>query len=184
MQNSSPRQAFFESFSRIAIEAVHQDQGSTGPIKKPPPLIMLTGGLRTRAQFSQVLKRKHAHLLGLARLATLQPNLPKLLREYHEGLTNKESSIHRNSSELLWSWEVQPAPEPHSPTWWPRLVGAGVGMAWYVVALRRLALGLNLPYGENWILIILEMYFGALWNRWSVGIIGIIVAALALLFAS
>ena len=75
---TSPRQAFFESFASIAVEAVQRPFSQPSNIKsRSPPLVMLTGGLRTRSQFTSVLARKHAHLLGVARLATLQPQLPQ-----------------------------------------------------------------------------------------------------------
>ncbi|KAL5522565.1 hypothetical protein ACEPAG_8582 [Sanghuangporus baumii] len=168
MQNSSPHQAFFESFSRLAVTAVENEYHTTD-LSRKPPLIMLTGGLRTRGQFSRVLGRRHAHLLGLARHSVLRPNLPQLLYNYHDQMKSGKSLDKRGqylSDEELWAWETQPSPEPSSPGWWPHLVGAGVGMAWYVVAMRRLALFRELPYGKNWFQIVLEMYFGELWDRW------------------
>ncbi|KAL5499170.1 hypothetical protein ACEPAH_1688 [Sanghuangporus vaninii] len=155
MQKSS-RQAFFESFSRLAVTAV-ENEYHTSDSSRRPPLIMLTGGLRTRGQFSRVLGRRHAHLLGLARLSVLQPNLPQLLYDYrNENLSDGEFR----------SWETQPSPEPSSAGWWPHLVGAGIGMAWYVVAMRHLALAREPPYRKSWFQIVLEMYFGELWDRW------------------
>ncbi|KAL5480864.1 hypothetical protein ACEPAI_9804 [Sanghuangporus weigelae] len=168
MQNSSSRQAFFESFSHLAVTAVENEYHTTD-FSRRPPLIMLSGGLRTRGQFSRVLGRRHAHLLGLARLSVLQPNLPQLLYNYHDQMRIGKSLDERDqylSDEELWSWEIQPSPEPSSPGWWPHLVGAGIGMAWYVVAMRHIALARELPYRKSWFQIVLEMYFGELWDKW------------------
>ncbi|KAH8113757.1 FMN-linked oxidoreductase [Phellopilus nigrolimitatus] len=171
MQDSSPRQAFFESFARVAMDAVRRPaasprQPSGQSHTKAPPLIMLTGGLRTRAQFALVLKSKHADLLGLARLATLQPDLPNFLLEHQLvsgiGVAERQPPKGCSVQDVSWEWERQPTPEPRSPSWWPRIVGAGIGMAWYVVAIRRLAQGSASPYSNNWVFVVLEMYFGSI----------------------
>lgn len=151
--SASPRQAFFENFARVAVEAVQRPFSRAK--SRSPPLIMLTGGLRTPSQFSFVLHRKHANLLGVARLATLQPQLPQLLSS-----TNEKPPSFRQREIRDLSWEAMPDPAPQAPTWWPSIVGAGVGMAWHNVAFRRLARGRPRPFGAGWLRIILEMYFG------------------------
>lgn len=186
MQNSSPRQAFFESFSRLAVETVEREYHTSAPGKKPP-LIMLTGGLRTRSQFSRALERRHAHLLGLGRLSVLQPALPRLLQEFHEQVKSEKSddgTHSRSVEEQLRSWETRPSPEPSSPSWWPHLVGAGVGMAWYVVAMRRLALSRGLPYGAHWLQLISEMHFRGsyTWRKWVS--LSVILSLISVFFAS
>lgn len=176
--SSSSRQAFFEDFARIAVEAVQQPfsqkQGvDDGHVDKThlPPLIMLTGGLRSRTQFSSVLAKKHAHLLGIARLATLQPRLPRLLLSASVSPSMSHSPSRETSTKStelslgrdlnpIFAWESLPPPEPKAPGWWPRIVGAGVGMAWHNVAMRRLARGKPRPFGANWVQILLEMYLG------------------------
>lgn len=166
MRDNSVRQTFFDSFSRIAVETIE----AAAKDSQNAPLIMLTGGLGSRTQFSSVLGNKHAHVLGLARLATLQPDLPRQLYDYclsnqaakEAPRPEKSGSRERPSSSSTWAWESQSNPAPSSPSWWPRIVGAGVGMAWYSVAMRRLARNQNLPYGEGWLRIVLEMYLGEL----------------------
>ena len=146
MARTSPRQALFEAFSQNAVETVLSSNSES------PPLIMLTGGLRTRAQFTRVIQEKHAHLLGLARMAVLQPNLPRLLHE--------KESLKSESDETTFEWELRPSPEPHSSFWSIPLLGAGIGMAWYTVAMRRFSERRQLPLGRWWPFIIVEMFFG------------------------
>ncbi|KAI5123256.1 hypothetical protein M0805_001345 [Coniferiporia weirii] len=174
MQAASPRQAFFESFAHIAVEAVQpstNNENGNAPTPtqpRPRPLIMLTGGLRTRGQLARALQRGHAHLLGLARPATLQPALPRLIRVSQDvragpgfgSGTNLSESELASVHQVLRRWETQPPPEPRAPAWWPRIVGAGVGMAWHIVAMHRRARGRPLPYGAGWLRIVLEMYLG------------------------
>lgn len=165
VRGSSARQAFFESFSRIAMQMVKEKTANTpGLARRPPPLIMLTGGLSTRAQCLRALTLHHANLLGLARAATLHPTLPHDLYECFKG-----QSGHAGCN---WSWEALPDPEPKSPAWWPRIVGAGVGLAWYDLVMRRLSEGhpascrtasaaaYSYPYppSSHWLLIIFDMY--------------------------
>ncbi|EJC97771.1 FMN-linked oxidoreductase [Fomitiporia mediterranea MF3/22] len=175
LRDSSPRQAFFESFSRVAVNVVERKFDGSGSMKKAP-LIMLTGGLRTRSQFSRVIQCKHAHLIGVARLAVLRPDLPYLFLKHRDNERTKDK-------EELWGWEMEPSPEPRSPPWWPRLIGSGIGVAWYTVGMHRLAAGGKLPYGENWLLVLGEMYFGGLSIvKPIVVLFGTVVAALVLLF--
>ncbi|KLO14364.1 FMN-linked oxidoreductase [Schizopora paradoxa] len=148
--DNNARQAFFAKFSRMAMELYSSNEESLSPC----PLVMVTGGLRTRAQFMSAIRNGDAHLLGLARHAILQPNLPLLLEKFSDVDDNEDSE------EKIELWEDSSPPGPRSPTWWPRLVGAGVGMAWYTIGMRRLAVGKPLPIGRWWVLILLEMYFG------------------------
>ena len=142
----------FETFSSIAAKTIEDIQSA-----KRAPLIMLTGGLRTRSQFAKVLEQHHAHLLGVARLAVTQPSLPLQLAEVHEKPENEE---------LLWrirTWETEKPPIPESPSWWPPLVGAGVSVAWHNVAIRRISRNEDQPGRMNPLSILLEMYMGSWW---------------------
>ena len=168
--STSTRQAFFESFSRIAVKAVsssndwlnHEslETNSKNPNrleKISPPLIMLTGGFRTRHQFARALAQKHAHLIGIARLAILEPDLPRLLERYQ----NEDQDNSEETGDSIWKWETQPLPHLHSPSWWPKVVGGGIAVAWYTVAMRRTALNRRLPSeSTGWLPITLEMYLG------------------------
>ena len=61
----------------------------------------------------------------------------------------------------MWKWESQPLPHIHSPSWWPKVVGGGIAVAWYTVAMRRTALNRRLPSeSTGWLPITLEMYLG------------------------
>ncbi|KAF8524274.1 hypothetical protein BU17DRAFT_43062 [Hysterangium stoloniferum] len=121
--NASPRQAFFASFSRKVVQSM--------PISgtKSTPLIILTGGLRTPSQMARIISHKHAHLLGLGRLSVLCPDFPHRI--------SPVVVVRGDEDALL------PIPEPnlYCPRWFPKLVGAGVGTAWYVVAMRQIARG-------------------------------------------
>ncbi|KLO14392.1 FMN-linked oxidoreductase [Schizopora paradoxa] len=153
--DNSTRQAFFAKFSKMAMELYSSNEASSSP----RPLVMLTGGLRTRAQFTSAIRNGDAHLLGLARHAISQPDLPLLL-EKHSNIDDDE-----DLGDKIELGEGSTSPEPRSPTWWPRLVGAGIGMAWYTIGMRRIAVGKPLPIGRWWVLILLEMYFGELGVR-------------------
>jgi hypothetical protein len=137
--SKSPRQAFFARFSHQALQALRSLPRA--PTSPPPPLILLTGGLRTPGLLRTVLSSGHAHLLGIGRGSVLCPDLPSILKE-------KNKDPHR--------WDdipFQQEPDlslPHILKTWPlswlwnfvpkiRLIGAGVGMAWYVVTIRRIS---------------------------------------------
>ncbi|KAJ7119945.1 hypothetical protein C8R43DRAFT_1035210 [Mycena crocata] len=123
----SARQAIFAEFSHYAVRAV----GSFAH----PPLILLTGGLVTPAQLHTALSAQHTHLLGLGRSAILRPDLPQLLNEpLSEEAANRPFAPEpdlRVAEDALGAWLLARLPRI-------KLLGAGVAMAWYVVALRRL----------------------------------------------
>ena len=137
--SKSPRQAYFAHFSHHALQALESlPKTSTSP---PTPLILLTGGLRTPAVLRTVLNSGHAHLLGIGRGSVLCPSLPSILREKKEKdhslwddipfRREPDLSLPRilNYWPLNWLWSLVPK---------IKLIGAGVGMAWYVVAIRRI----------------------------------------------
>ncbi len=144
--NNSTRQAFFAKFSKTAMELYSSNQSSSS--SRRCPLVMLTGGLRTRAQFAIAIQNGDAQLIGIARHAILQPDLPRLL----ESLVTADSKHdeYAKVNDKLELCEGASLPEPQSPAWWPRLVGAGVGMAWYTVGMRRISDGEPLPIGRWW----------------------------------
>ncbi|KAJ3863092.1 hypothetical protein EV359DRAFT_43788 [Lentinula novae-zelandiae] len=134
----NPRQAFFAHFSSKLMKELSSVTSSD----QCAPLILLTGGLRSPAHLYTALRSDHAHLLGLGRASVLCPNLPSVLKR-------------RRAAEADLSSDVTPfKPEPDLRFWpsgrepWRcirrhfpkvKLIGAGVGMAWYVVMIRRLA---------------------------------------------
>lgn len=123
MTSTSQRQAFFESFSRRVVQALSPSESNA------VPLIVLTGALRIPSQFSQVIRQNHANLIGIGRLSILCPDLPHQI---------SPSSISRGYDHGKF-----PLREPilSTPRWVPKLVGAGVGTAWYTVGIRQLACG-------------------------------------------
>ena len=138
--SKSPRQAYFAHFSHHALQAVESlFKRSTSP---PTPLILLTGGLRTPAVLRTVLSSGDAHLLGIGRGSVLCPNLPSLLKEKEKDHLSRWDDVpFRREPDLSlprvldywplsWVWSFVPK---------IKLIGAGVGMAWYVVAIRRIS---------------------------------------------
>lgn len=146
--STSSRKAFLEDFARIAVDAVQhplspKQEVDDGRKDNPrlPPSIVLTVGLRFRTQFSSVPPRKHAHLLGIARLATLQPHLPRFLLSAAVSSRSSLSLSHEASWSDLESWLCtgKPlTPRTKAPSWWSSIVGAGIGIAWHNTAMRRI----------------------------------------------
>ncbi|KAK7047323.1 hypothetical protein VNI00_006554 [Paramarasmius palmivorus] len=134
----SSRQAFFASFSAKAVRALESESFSK------PPLIVLTGGLRSPGHIISAISSRHTHLLGIGRTSVTCPDLPLRLRRRameDTGVPTEQDFT-----------PFQPEPDlrldfVHRWPWswiWPflpkiTLIGAGIGMAWYVVAIRQLA---------------------------------------------
>ena len=134
--SKSPRQAFFAHFSHQVLQALESLLRT--PTSPPTPLILLTGGLLTPGLLRTVLNSRHAHLLGIGRGSVLCPNLPSILKEKNEDLLQWDDIPFQREPDLRL---------PHILEYWPlnwmwslapkiRLIGAGVGMAWYVVTIR------------------------------------------------
>ncbi|KZV66475.1 FMN-linked oxidoreductase [Peniophora sp. CONT] len=168
------RQAFFARFSRRARDAV---QGV--PLSRRP-LILLTGGLRSADMLQEVLEQKHADLLGLARAAVLSPDLPARLAAGPglaadtifprlPELTYPDTLIVSLLSRTLHLLGVLPL---------PKLIGAGVGMAWYTVMLRRLAEGRYVDYGVGGLGAVFRMWGPEL--RYFAAVVVLLIALVAL----
>ncbi|GBE83974.1 FMN-linked oxidoreductase [Sparassis crispa] len=185
VRSGSQRQGLFAHFSRNAVRALtsqsldtqdstrNEEAGSSTAPPKPPPLVLLTGGLRSLPLLSSALSQKHAHLLGLGRLSILYPELPRTLAEALKNGDNTllmesppEPDIHglgRRKVELgdhiarvflsflMWLWTLFPFE-------FPRLVGAGTTMAWYIVMLRRIAGGREPDYSVGGLSAVLRMW--------------------------
>lgn len=87
------------------------------------------------------LNSDHAHLLGIGRGSVLCPNLPSILKEKSKDPSRWDNIPFQREPDLSlprilgywplsWVWKLVPR---------IRLIGAGVGMAWYVIALRRIS---------------------------------------------
>ncbi|KAJ8081803.1 hypothetical protein PM082_007649 [Marasmius tenuissimus] len=132
---NSSRQAFFASFSSKAVKAL-----SGVPAHSRPP-ILLTGGLRSPGHLQTALSSRHADLLGVGRASILSPDLPRVLQTRLK-TEDKEQSFSPFQPDPTtgldfahvwpWSWAWPYVPKI-------KLVGGGVQMAWYVIAIRELA---------------------------------------------
>lgn len=144
MTANSPRQAFFSRFSREAVRALASNTASG--FKPPTPLILLTGGLRTYDGLCNALERGHAQLLGIGRASVLCPELPRLLAESIALCPERDSGNGKTSPVFLRDALPEPNLDLPAPMALftkfvplPDLIGAGVGMAWYIVQMRRIA---------------------------------------------
>lgn len=194
-----------QDFSNTSCAARFPDAG------KPKPLVLLTGGLRTLPLLSSALALQHAHLLGLGRLSVLCPELPRLLSESLEnnkhgaydqflmeplpepdlkGLginlpvgasfwTRAQARIERAFiSFLITCWSCLPFS-------FPNLVGAGTAMAWYIIMMRRIAVGQEVDYTIGGFAAVLSMWLWTappssrrpIWRSGTAwGVLGIIFA--------
>ncbi|TFY62967.1 hypothetical protein EVJ58_g3530 [Rhodofomes roseus] len=181
MKTLSPRQAFFTTFAHEVKQML-----AASPFSKPP-LILLTGGLRTLPLMSSVLKHGHADLLGIGRLSVLCPDLPRTLEAAIAGTTEPGK------------FPLEPLPEPdlgspvalpshrsilhHAlaalfnllasvltrcwalfPIQLPKLVGAGTIMAWYMVMMRRMAVRKEVDYSVGGIEAVLIAWPLGIWS--------------------
>lgn len=188
-QSASARQAFFTEFAYEVKYRLASSQISR------PPLILLTGGLRTLPLMSSVLTHDHADLLGIGRLSVLCPDLPRTLEAATAGDMKVDEfpmvplpqpdiaspSSHRGSLHLLDTllvrlWALLPVRLP-------KLVGAGSVMAWYMVMMRRIAERKDLDYGVGGVEAVLRMWLwfapepgGSVMDSWwATGMIGVLL---------
>ncbi|TCD60742.1 hypothetical protein EIP91_009610 [Steccherinum ochraceum] len=148
--NTSRRQGVFAEFSRRAVQTLTVE--NVCPPGKARPLIMLTGGLHSTELMTSALARNHADLVGLARVATHDPELPKHIAEDASAPLQNVFPFHgpfpqttlplRYTVErivtvfLATLWGALPdAAKPEIPT----LIGAGTETARYSILLRALA---------------------------------------------
>jgi hypothetical protein len=131
----SPRQAFFAKYSAQAVRVLEGMENA--------PLVLLMGGLRTSAVMCGALARRHAHLLGLGRASVVCPDLPMLLAQETAARQDGSSLRATCEPELVLAW-----PLAVILSWipLPKLVGAGAGIAWYTVQMRRVAAGTPIDY--------------------------------------
>ncbi|KAF9517686.1 hypothetical protein BS47DRAFT_1290658 [Hydnum rufescens UP504] len=117
----SPRQIFFSSYARKALEALQDTPNA--------PRIMLTGSLQSQSLLATTIRSSHADLLGIGR----------------------PSIVHPSYALSLLSPETPPSGLPHipdAPTSLPipipvRLINAGVSTAWWNALIYRQAVIAN-----------------------------------------
>ena len=158
-KSRSPRQVLFEAFAAQSMDVL----ASCVPTatNRPPPVVMLTGGLNTLPRMTSVLVHNHAHLLGVARLAVTCPRLPAEL----------STALATGDTELFMTEPPQPTELGVAPPsylsargaerllyyvlkllWMlipgrvPRIVGASASVNWYNVMLRRIAFGQEIDW--------------------------------------
>ncbi|KIM46043.1 hypothetical protein M413DRAFT_441104 [Hebeloma cylindrosporum] len=138
--SNSPRQAFFARFSHralLALENLRQEPACPGYL----PLILLTGGLRTPGLLQKALALKHADLLGIGRGSVLCPDLPSVLAQRLQDLKTWGDIPFQPEPDLqlpgIFSYPIFRSIWEFVPK--VKLIGAGLGMAWYVVAMRHIA---------------------------------------------
>jgi len=138
--SKSLRQAFFAQFSSRVMDALKKIEIELNIPKHLLPLVILTGGLRTPAHLYTVLSSNHADLLGIGRSSLLCPSLPSVLRRLEESSSSQDKFTSFKAlpepdlslsftQKCPWSWMWSLVPKI-------KLVGAGVGMAWYLIAAR------------------------------------------------
>ena len=179
----SPRQALFSRYSQRALQVLYPPHGDSPnvvesgtttsiPSSRRPPLVLLTGGLRTETLLSSALSQKHAHLLGIGRSSITCPDLPRLL-------------YHSIRGDTTFSMDSIPTPDlkgvGHPPSSWlsllehvclavvlwvcsfvplelPPLAVGGVNMAWHIVAMRAIARGEEPDYSIGGLAAVFRMW--------------------------
>ena len=130
------RQAFFSSFSRKALEVTRSSNS--------PPLIILTGSLRTRKVMASSIRNDHTQLIGIGRPSILQPSFASALRN-------------PNLSEE----DVQPPQEPNVPDLnISPLIGSGLATLWYCWAMGQIVKGREADVRVMPWFALLQMSFG------------------------
>jgi hypothetical protein len=184
---ASPRQAFFAQFAKQARECLKTEF----PTDANLPLILLTGGLRSPAHLQSALDVGHADLLGIGRGSILRPDIPAILQERILNAAASGTSIALDDEPLT----HEPDGDIQLPRWVPQvpLVGAGVGVAWYNVRMRRIAAsqlerrgdGKSLPaplptFGMSGIEATVRMWVWLEWHEIFIGASSVCCAAVLL----
>ncbi|PCH35133.1 FMN-linked oxidoreductase [Wolfiporia cocos MD-104 SS10] len=150
------------------------------------PLILLTGGFRTLPSLSSALSNGHAHLLGAGRLSVLCPDLPRRLSDSFQGTSmgtcdnfllrpfpglgldepRTQQYIEATSlSQYLYLWverilvSVLTVLCKLAPFEFPKLLGAGAEMAWYIVAMRAISEGRAADHSIGGVAGVLRMWW-------------------------
>ena len=159
LQYKSARQVVFESFAERSISLL----ASCTPTatSRPPPLVLLTGGLNTLPRMASAVGHDHAHLLGIGRLSVLHPRLPL---ELSAALSSRDATFLRSDppvpselgeppdSYLSWRaleravWSVGLVLWPYIPARLPRILGATANVNWYNYIMRRYAFGEDVDF--------------------------------------
>ena len=90
-----------------------------------PPLIILTGSLRTRKIMASSIRNEHTQLIGIGRPSVLRPSFASTLQNVNLG-----------------EEDVQPPQEPEVPNLRiSPLIGSGLATLWYCWAMGQIVKG-------------------------------------------
>ncbi|GAA5980561.1 hypothetical protein JCM11641_006681 [Rhodosporidiobolus odoratus] len=132
--SSAAREAFFDTFSQRARWLLSTLPPSTLP--SPAPLILLTGGFRTRLGMTRALRSPTkspptADLVGLARPAAVDPLLPRRLLSPAVPAAEARAPRYDSLAGVRWlSWLFG----------WVAIAGPGLDVVWHTMAMRQVAL--------------------------------------------
>ncbi|GAA6022576.1 hypothetical protein JCM10207_006591 [Rhodosporidiobolus poonsookiae] len=194
--SSAAREAFFDTFSHRARWVVSTLPPSTLPT--PAPLILLTGGLRTRlgmtrALYSPTKSPPTADLVGLARPAAADPFLPHKLLSPTVPANEARAPVYDPLSGVRWLRAL---------FGWIAVAGPGLDVAYHTMCMRQVALrrreekrrwrGLNgrekdgeqvavqargqYPLSNFWVLA-WRVFVAPLIPRWVMGVAGAVLVA-------
>lgn len=135
--NGAPRQnrreAFFQDFASRAHAHVRSLPKADS---SRPPLIMLTGGFRTRKAMSSAVATQATDLVGLGRPSCVKPDLPKLLLDEKVADDQARSPLYEIKGKGLWKVIAPIA-----------IIGPGLNTLWCAVALSSSTARLNRRVG-------------------------------------
>ncbi|GAA5873899.1 hypothetical protein JCM8547_008635 [Rhodosporidiobolus lusitaniae] len=132
--SSAAREAFFDTFSHRARWMLSTLPHSTLPT--PAPLILLTGGFRTRLGMTRALHTATkspptADLIGLGRPAAADPLLPLRLLSPAVPASEARSPIYDSLRGVRWLKAL---------LGWIAVFGPGLDVSWHMMAMRQVAL--------------------------------------------
>ncbi|KAI0375529.1 FMN-linked oxidoreductase [Pilatotrama ljubarskyi] len=160
----SPRQVIFEDFASKSMDIL---ASLSAPGQRPPPLVVLTGGLTTLPRMASVLAHHHADLLGIGRLSILRPEMPNELVASLERRARGEPDdfLMQDAPKLEEDGLGRPPPSYLSvrglervvyyvltliwsviPAEMPRIMCASVTVNWHNIMLRYIAFGRDPDY--------------------------------------
>jgi len=126
-----------QRLSRKALEVARSSSSS-------PPLIILTGSLRTRKVMASSIRNEHTQLIGIGRQSVLRPSFASALQD-------------PNLSEE----DVQPPQEPEVPDLHiSPLIGSGLATLWYCWAMRQIVKGRKADVRVMQWFVLIQMSFG------------------------
>ncbi|KDN42520.1 FMN-linked oxidoreductase [Tilletiaria anomala UBC 951] len=121
------REAFFQSFAQRARRVLEENPAS--PLSAPP-LLCITGGLKTRTGMAYAIRAARVDMVGIGRYASVHPDLPRIVTD---------ASI-ADADTLCADPQVYTVPNVQYAALVPlQLVGAGWSTLWHSAQLHFLA---------------------------------------------